>query len=470
MKIRIISEKKISPLSMQFPLQHPDFFNIRQPPTNVTKTNDDMLSVFIHYEAYQKLWEHVRLDFHNELGGAMLGYYGSDNGNEFIVVTDVFNQPPEYFSTPTMLRFTGQFYDDLEEYVTQIEAQYPNILRLGLYHTHPNYGVFLSKTDAKTFKGIFKDPFQIAMVVDPVREEDGVFFWIGSELSRRTGYRIFHTDDTKFALHTAKTRNPLAAKYNTQLQLDTKNQIIPKIQVFESQVTDDLQKKPQRIDIQSHSSDEPTRITIEKTTHRIDKPLYIPRVCPLYDMHYRNREFRLYRYFVPLQKSPELESFPYEIFIHRNVENQLTLALEQKQQVLGFLRGNLHYDKLQKLYFVDAYEAVITEPTTDLLPFNSIAHAIEEQRKKGITNILGWFFASHKPYLDVFRFTTMHQKLFDKNHHFGIVLRTKALEEQKDESAKTVLDVENAYIVAYNFDKNIPYDYFRNLFLYEKPY
>lgn len=232
MKIRIISEKKVEPMSMQFPLQHPDFFNIRQPPTNVVSANDNMLSVFMHYEAYQKIWEHTRIDYQNEVGGAVLGYYGSDNGNQFILITDVFNQPPEYFTAPTMLRFTSQFYDDLEEYIDQIEEKFPRILRLGLYHTHPNYGVFLSKTDARTFKGIFKDPFQIAMVVDPVREEDGVFFWIGNELSKRTGYRIYHTDESKFALHKTITRNPLVAKYNTHTHLDTKNQIVPKFKLM----------------------------------------------------------------------------------------------------------------------------------------------------------------------------------------------------------------------------------------------
>lgn len=467
MKIRIISEKKVEPMSMQFPLQHPDFFNIRQPPTNVVSANDNMLSVFMHYEAYQKIWEHTRIDYQNEVGGAVLGYYGSDNGNQFILITDVFNQPPEYFTAPTMLRFTSQFYDDLEEYIDQIEEKFPRILRLGLYHTHPNYGVFLSKTDARTFKGIFKDPFQIAMVVDPVREEDGVFFWIGNELSKRTGYRIYHTDESKFALHKTITRNPLVAKYNTHTHLDTKNQIVPKIQAYEDQAP----LSPQKIDVDNFIDPTlPDRITLKKTKHRIDKPTYIPRICPLYDMHYRSREFRLYRYFVPLQKSPNLERFPYKIFIHRNVEKQWLLALKQKKQALGILRGNLHFDKLQKLFFVDAHKAIIEESANNTLPPNAIEESIEANRKKGIKDILGWFFVSREPYREIFRFTNMHQTQFNQNHQFGIVLRTKTIPPTEDEPEKTVLDVENAYIVAHNFDKNSPFDYFKHLFLYEKPY
>ena len=470
MKIRIISEKKVSPTPMQFPLQNPDFLKIQQPPTNVARANDKMLSVFMHYKAYQKIWEHVQIDFNNEVGGAVLGYYGTDKGNEFIIITDVLNQPPEYYSSPTLLRFTSQFYDDLEEYVDQIEKRHPKILRLGLYHTHPNYGVFLSKTDAKTFKGVFKDPFQIAMVVDPVRKEDGVFFWIGSNLSRRAGYRVYQTRNAKYVLHHTTTRNPLAAKYNAHLQLDTKNQIVPKIQEYEE--LKDLPKPTQKITIdKSGRGDALQRVTVEKERHRINKPLYIPRACPLYDMHYRNREVRLYRYFMPLQKSPNLEAFPFKIFIHRDIVAQLLGALEKKESVLGLLRGNLHFYKLQNLFFVDAHQAVIAESNSAALqPFNAIAENIAETRKNGVHDVLGWFFASQKPYQEVFRFTNMHQKIFRKNHHFGIVVRTKTTHTDKDEAPETSLDIENAYIVAYNYDKNIPFDYYRNLFLYEKPY
>lgn len=187
-------------------------------------------------------------------------------------------------------------------------------------------------------------------------------------------------------------------------------------------------------------------------------------------MHYRSREFRLYRYFVPLQKSPNLERFPYKIFIHRNVEKQWLLALKQKKQALGILRGNLHFDKLQKLFFVDAHKAIIEESANNTLPPNAIEESIEANRKKGIKDILGWFFVSREPYREIFRFTNMHQTQFNQNHQFGIVLRTKTIPPTEDEPEKTVLDVENAYIVAHNFDKNSPFDYFKHLFLYEKPY
>lgn len=458
-------------MSMRFPLQHPDFFDIQAASTNTSRTNDQLLSVFMHYEAYQKIWEHVQLDDINELGGAVLGYYGSDNGNDFILITDVFNQPPEYFASPTLLRFTSQFYDDLEEYIDQIEVQHPGILRLGLYHTHPNYGVFLSRTDAQTFKGIFKDPFQIAMVVDPVRKEDGVFFWIGKELSKCTGYRLYNTRNPHFQLHHTRTRNPLAAQYNSHLELDSQNQIVPKIQIQEAPQSFDSPQKIEKLSFaQSIDSESSKRIHIPKIKHRIDKPRYIPRACLLYDMHYRNREIRLYRYFIPLQKSPYLEKYPYQIFIHRNIPKAIQDALQQKQEFFGFLRGNLHYDKQQKLYFVDAYAKVEGESTTDLQPFNAIGRQIIGSRKSGTKDILGWFFAGQKPHQDIFRFANMHKKLFKRSHHFGIVLRTKTVFDQKEEKSKMVLDVENAYIVAYNFDKNTPFDYFKNLFLYEKPY
>lgn len=479
MKIRIIREKKVTPIPMSFPLQNPDFFNIQQASTNTTNARDNLLSVFMHHKTYQRIWEHVCIDFHNEVGGALLGYYGSDQGNEFILITDVFNQPPEYFASPTLLRFTSQFYDDLGEYIDQIEAKYPNILRLGLYHTHPNYGVFLSKTDAKTFKGIFKEPFQIAMVVDPVRKEDGVFTWQGRELSRNMGYRVYQTKKPQFALHTTTTRNPLAAKYNTQLQLDTENQIVPKITRYEDEggITSNPHS-PQRITIgakNQKTGENPQRIQVTKSKHRIKKPEFIPRVCPLFDMHYRSREYRLYRYFRPLRKNTKIREYPFQIFIHRKVTEQWLKALEEKEHVLGLLRGNLHFDRLQNLYFVDAYEIIlqytVKEKNGIRLPaYQALKQLIAASRQKQISNLLAWFYIGKEPSSDIFRFADMHRQSFHRNHHFGIVLRTKTEQEDEDVPPKMVLDVENAYIVAHNFEEQQPFDYFQHLFLYEKPY
>src|SRR5438105_12337427 len=54
---------------------------------------------------------------------------------------------------------------------------------IGWYHTHPDLGVFLSPTDLeKTHRVLFAEPFQVALVYDPVRQRAGYFFWEGPQI------------------------------------------------------------------------------------------------------------------------------------------------------------------------------------------------------------------------------------------------------------------------------------------------
>ncbi len=52
---------------------------------------------------------------------------------------------------------------------------------IGWYHSHPGYGIFLSATDRQTQNTYFAAPWQLALVVDPIREEFGAFAGITPE-------------------------------------------------------------------------------------------------------------------------------------------------------------------------------------------------------------------------------------------------------------------------------------------------
>jgi len=57
--------------------------------------------------------------------------------------------------------------------------QYPDRELIGWFHSHPGHGVFLSAEDKKTQRLWFQLPWQIALVMDPVRDEYGVFAGAG---------------------------------------------------------------------------------------------------------------------------------------------------------------------------------------------------------------------------------------------------------------------------------------------------
>ncbi len=62
-------------------------------------------------------------------------------------------------------------------------------LVVGWAHSHPSYGCFLSFTDLETQKTYFREPFNFALVVDPVRKEKKVFK-LGGEDYREASFAV----------------------------------------------------------------------------------------------------------------------------------------------------------------------------------------------------------------------------------------------------------------------------------------
>ena len=66
------------------------------------------------------------------------------------------------------------------------EQNNPKLLNVGWWHSHPGFGCFLSQVDITTQKGIFYQPYHVALVVDPIKNEMS-FFTLDNE--SRKGYR-----------------------------------------------------------------------------------------------------------------------------------------------------------------------------------------------------------------------------------------------------------------------------------------
>ncbi len=50
-----------------------------------------------------------------------------------------------------------------------------NLRIVGWWHSHPNFGCFLSQTDLDTQKYFFYESYQLALVIDPIRDEYNIF-------------------------------------------------------------------------------------------------------------------------------------------------------------------------------------------------------------------------------------------------------------------------------------------------------
>ena len=109
-----------------------------------------------------------------ELGGVLLGgQYHDPQGRPFVLVTDSL-RAQHYESTKGSFKFT---HDTWQEITRQRDQFGPDVQMVGWYHTHPGWGVFLSGMDLFICEHFFNRPLDVALVIDPCRDERGLFQW-----------------------------------------------------------------------------------------------------------------------------------------------------------------------------------------------------------------------------------------------------------------------------------------------------
>jgi proteasome lid subunit RPN8/RPN11 len=112
-----------------------------------------------------------------ERGGFLLGgVYGESP--QYVIIRH-FHPALEAQGSGASLTFTHETWASLTR---ELETNFPNETLLGWQHTHPGFGVFLSGYDLFIQKNFFAPEWQIAMVVDPKRQELAFFHWRGGEV------------------------------------------------------------------------------------------------------------------------------------------------------------------------------------------------------------------------------------------------------------------------------------------------
>mgnify|MGYP001969801297 CR=1 FL=1 len=114
-----------------------------------------------------------------EMGGLLIGHIDSDGVTH--VVTGFF--PEQLRATPGYCEFDGSWVALAASACNfanenSSDSSSPDLRVVGWIHTHPDLGLFLSSIDVSTYsslRGMVPDSRFIAIVVDPLRNEDGVF-------------------------------------------------------------------------------------------------------------------------------------------------------------------------------------------------------------------------------------------------------------------------------------------------------
>lgn len=127
--------------------------------------------IFIDESAFDRICNNA--DNTREVGGILVGDVLRDENGPYVRVDDII-EALHAEESGTELTITHATWNHIHE---QMDSTHSGKRILGWYHTHPNFGIFLSERDQFIQQSFFNLSFQIALVYDPVRRVHGVFSW-----------------------------------------------------------------------------------------------------------------------------------------------------------------------------------------------------------------------------------------------------------------------------------------------------
>jgi proteasome lid subunit RPN8/RPN11 len=138
---------------------------------------DKLPIVLIPRDVQESMWRHALSETSREVGGVLIGRV--NEGDPTVVAVEVAMPAREAQASSVHITFTA---DSWEHWHRLLDEQYAGRIIVGWYHSHPNHGVFLSGHDTFIQQNFFNQPWQVAVVVDPVRNEIGCFGWERNEI------------------------------------------------------------------------------------------------------------------------------------------------------------------------------------------------------------------------------------------------------------------------------------------------
>ncbi len=158
---------------------------------------DRDLPVYVDLDVMADMEDHALEDTSVELGGVMLGgHFLDQDGKPFVVISDSL-RAKHYESTKGSFKFTHDTWSE----ITKEREEFPDDLQMvGWYHTHPDWGVFLSGMDMFICDNFFNKELDVALVIDPCRDDRGMFQWTGDPANRIRRAGGFYLISSRFRL------------------------------------------------------------------------------------------------------------------------------------------------------------------------------------------------------------------------------------------------------------------------------
>lgn len=146
------------------------------------------LPIFLERQPADAIERHALRDTSVELGGILLGKECVDDetGAPFVLITQAL-EAQHFENTQASFTYT---HDSWEQITRERDARFPDLDIVGWYHTHPDFGVFLSSHDLFIQQHFFGQPLQVAYVVDPIRQTRGFFSWRDGQMTAVRGFYL----------------------------------------------------------------------------------------------------------------------------------------------------------------------------------------------------------------------------------------------------------------------------------------
>ncbi len=147
--------------------------------------NSYLFPVYIYHEILEKIIELSKAS-KLEIFGYLVGNILKWNNVKYIIIEEqlFINNAThsDRFSTFQIEGTAGQYEKKFQE--LKIHKKNDRLRIVGWWHSHPDLGCFLSRTDLHTQEVFFPESYQVALVVDPIRD-DFQFFTLEKSLEAR---------------------------------------------------------------------------------------------------------------------------------------------------------------------------------------------------------------------------------------------------------------------------------------------
>jgi proteasome lid subunit RPN8/RPN11 len=133
--------------------------------------------LYIAPPVHKGVLEHAKQDVTVEICGVLVGQWETDANGPYALVAD-FIRCESASSKFAEVTFTHESWAQINR---EMDTRFADKRIVGWYHSHPDFGIFLSERDCFIHEHFFSGAGQVAYVIDPVRESEGVFAWRNSK-------------------------------------------------------------------------------------------------------------------------------------------------------------------------------------------------------------------------------------------------------------------------------------------------